>query len=138
MASCPVCMAVLVDDSRFCNKCGRNVNSVALPTVIPPPPRQSLTPPQNLPFRHEYRMTMPPFVVAISPKSVGVAILLTFFFGPLGMFYSTVNGAIIMCIMTLVVGFGTFGLGLFLIWPVSIIWGAIAADRYNTQLRNRF
>lgn len=138
MSSCPGCMAVFVDDSRFCNKCGRNLNSVALPIVIPPPSRQSLTPPQNLPLRHEYQMTTPQFVVAISPKNVGVAILLTLFFGPLGMSYSTVAGAIIMCIVTLFVGLGTFGLGLVLIWPVSIIWGAIAADSYNKQLRNRF
>jgi len=138
MATCPGCMAVLVDDSRFCSKCGRNLNSVALATVIPPPSRQSFTLPPNLPPRHEYRMTTPPFVVAISPKNVGVAILLTVFFGPLGMFYSTVTGAIIMCIVTLFVGLGTFGIGLFLIWPVSVIWGAIAADSYNKQLRSRF
>jgi hypothetical protein len=138
MATCPGCMAVLVDDSRFCSKCGRNLNSVALATVIPPPSRQSLTPPPNLPPRYEYRMTAPPVVIAIVPKSVGVAILLTVFFGPLGMFYSTVTGAIIMCVLTLIVGVGTFGVGLFLIWPISIIWGAIAADGYNKQLRNRF
>jgi hypothetical protein len=83
-------------------------------------------------------MTTPPVVIAIVPKSVGVAILLTVFFGPLGMFYSTVTGAIIMCILTLIVGVGTFGVGLFLIWPISIIWGAIAADGYNKQLRSRF
>src|SRR5712691_3498301 len=107
MATRPGCMAVLVDDSRFCSKCGRNLNSVALATVIPPPSRQSFTLPPNLPPRHEYHMTTPPFVVAISPKNVGVAILLTLFFGPLGMFYSTVTGAIIMCIVTLFVGLGT-------------------------------
>ena len=36
-------------------------------------------------------------VVTIAhPKSVGVALLLTLFFGPLGMLYSTVSGALIM------------------------------------------
>lgn len=35
-------------------------------------------------------------VTVASPKSVGVAFLLTLLFGPLGMFYSTVSGALIM------------------------------------------
>lgn len=35
-------------------------------------------------------------VVTKSPKSVGIAIALSLFFGPLGMFYSTVLGAIVM------------------------------------------
>jgi hypothetical protein len=138
MATCPGCMAVLVDDSRFCSKCGRNLTSVGLPTVIPPPSRQSLTPPSNLSPPYQYRMTTPPVVIAIVPKSVGVAILLTIFFGPFGMFYSTVTGAIIMCVLTLFVGFGTFGIGLIFIWPISVVWGAVAADNYNKQLRSRF
>lgn len=74
-------------------------------------------------------------VVVVSPtKSMGVAIILTFLFGPLGMFYSTVSGAFILLVIALVVGVITGGIGLLLIWPVSIIWGATATSSYNKKL----
>jgi hypothetical protein len=66
---------------------------------------------------------------------VGVAFVLTWFFGPLGMLYSTVSGALIMLgvlvVGTIFVGIVTFGLGLMVFWPfvwlASIIWGCVAA-----------
>jgi hypothetical protein len=73
-------------------------------------------------------------VIAVSPKSVGIAIILTVLFGPLGMFYSTVTGAIIMIVVSLVVGIFTVGFGLLLTWPMCIIWGAIAASAHNKKL----
>ena len=74
-------------------------------------------------------------VVVVSPtKSMGVAIILTFLFGPLGMFYSTVSGAFILLLIALVVGVVTGGIGLLLIWPISIIWGAMATSSYNKKL----
>ena len=75
-------------------------------------------------------------VVINQQKSAGVAFLLTFFFGPLGMFYSTVAGAVIMVLVSIfgavLVGLATFGLGapiwLLICWFVSMIWGCIAAS----------
>ncbi|PFG17098.1 hypothetical protein ATK74_1659 [Propionicimonas paludicola] len=65
-------------------------------------------------------------------KSVGVAFVLTFFFGPLGMFYSTVSGAIVMLLISLVMLPVTAGVGSILVWPASIIWGCVAASRTNS------
>ena len=46
------------------------------------------------------------FVVVLPPqKSVGLAFILTFFFGPLGMLYSTVSGAMIMMGVAIIGGF---------------------------------
>jgi putative Ca2+/H+ antiporter (TMEM165/GDT1 family) len=67
--------------------------------------------------------------VVTEPKNVFIAFLLTFFFGPLGMFYSTIGGAILMTILAVVVGMVTLGAGLFIIWPISVLWGVIACDR---------
>ena len=76
-------------------------------------------------------------VVVVSPgKSVGVALLLTFFFGPLGMFYSTVSGALIMLGVLIVGGFvaGVLTLGLAwlfwwpMVWLASMVWGCVAAS----------
>lgn len=69
------------------------------------------------------------------PKSVGVAFLLTFLFGPLGMLYSTVSGALIMLGISVVgglfVGIVTLGLAWLVwgpaMWLTSIIWGCAAA-----------
>ena len=73
-------------------------------------------------------------VVTRSPKSVGISIALTLFFGPLGMFYSTIIGAITMSIITLIVGIFTMGIGLIIIWPINVIWAAIATNSYNKKL----
>ena len=73
-------------------------------------------------------------VVVTSTKNVGIAIILTILFGPLGMFYSTIWGAVIMLIVSLILGVFTVGLSLFVTWPVCVIWGAIAANSYNQSL----
>ena len=73
-------------------------------------------------------------VIATSPKNVGIAILLTFLFGPVGMFYSTIIGGAVMCVVSLVVGFLTLGFGLFFTWPICVVWGAVSANMYNKKL----
>jgi hypothetical protein len=87
--------------------------------------------------------------VAVSQKSVALAFLLAFFFGPLGMLYSTVSGAIWMLFITFFgviiaygVGFATLGFaGLLVGWGVGvilyitcIIWSVKAAGDYNDDL----
>ncbi len=74
-------------------------------------------------------------VIVVTPtKSMGISILLTFFFGPLGMIYSTIWGAIIMTVISLIVGLVTFGWGCLVTWPICIIWGAMSTNTYNKQL----
>lgn len=73
-------------------------------------------------------------VVTKSPKSMGISIALTLFFGPLGMFYSTIAGAIIMIIIDVIVGIFTLGFGLLFTWPIQVIWAAIATSSYNKKL----
>ena len=76
-------------------------------------------------------------------KSVGVAFLLTFLFGPLGLFYSTVTGGVVMlCVDFLLgmIGFVTLGLAwplLGVTWVVTVIWGCVAASgQPGTQIVN--
>jgi len=76
-------------------------------------------------------------IVVSAPKSVGIAIILTVLFGPLGMFYSTIVGAIIMMIISLIVAMLTAGIGLILTWPMCIIWGALAAKLHNNKLAKK-
>lgn len=76
-------------------------------------------------------------------KSVGVALILTFLFGPFGLFYATVTGGVVMLAIEVffgILGFVTLGSGWLLFWAawvVTIIWGCIAASGKNsTQIVN--
>lgn len=76
---------------------------------------------------------MPQGVVNVG-KSMGAALVLTFFFGPLGLFYATVFGGLIMLMLGAIVGLFTFGLGTFFVWPLCMVWAAIAIERHNRRL----
>jgi hypothetical protein len=68
-------------------------------------------------------------------KSVVGAVLLAFFFGPLGMLYATVPGALIMFVISFVVVIATLGLGLLITLPICAIWAGIAASSHNNRLQ---
>jgi hypothetical protein len=70
-----------------------------------------------------------------SPKSINKALLLTLFFGPFGMFYSTIKGAIVMLILSIIIGLMTAGAGLLFTHPLSIVWSVVAVVRYNRNLQ---
>lgn len=73
-------------------------------------------------------------VVVVPTKSAGIGVLLSFLFGPLGMFYATIPGALIMIVVSVVVGFLTMGFGALLTWPICMIWTAIAVKSHNDKL----
>jgi hypothetical protein len=80
-----------------------------------------------------------PVVMVREQKSVAAAIILAFFFGPLGMFYSTITGALVLLGVNLVLfflGLITFGLGWFLFfftWIGGIIWAGVEANTSNQR-----
>ena len=76
---------------------------------------------------------------------MGISIILTVLFGPLGMLYSTIAGGLIMMptgFFLNLLGFGLTlpigGLGVFLTWPITVIicviWAAMATSSYNQKL----
>ena len=67
-------------------------------------------------------------------KSTGVALLLTFLFGPLGLFYATVVGGVVMLLLGGMIIVFTAGFGAILIWPVCMIWAAVAVSGHNRRL----
>ena len=73
-------------------------------------------------------------VIYIERKSVGLALLLTILFGPLGMLYSTVIGALIMLVVTSVLAVLTLGLSFVVTWPVCVLWGCWAAWRTKRRV----
>lgn len=93
----------------------------------------------------------PSMVMMAAPKSVGVSLVLTFFFGAFGMFYSTVTGALVMLgaalaygVLTGILSFLTLGVAAFvmiplavLFWPAQMVWGAVAASQHNARLQSQ-
>lgn len=66
-------------------------------------------------------------------KSVGAALALTFFFGPLGLFYINVRGALIAVVVSIIVGLLTLGFGLLFVWPVTMVWAAVTASKKHQE-----
>lgn len=77
----------------------------------------------------------PQAVVVIGErKSLGAALVLSFLFGPLGMLYATVTGALVMFAINVVLLFVTLGIGWLLTWPICMIWAASAVSSHNGRL----
>jgi hypothetical protein len=101
----------------------------------------------------------PHAIVVTSTKSVGVQILLIVFLGPLGLFYSTIKGALtmlfgvpaafgVLAVLTGITGargdraaagaliaLGSEVLLLILVWWVgSFVWGVVAVNSFNRRL----
>jgi hypothetical protein len=76
-------------------------------------------------------------VVTIPTKSMGTSLLLTFLFGPIGMIYSTISGALIMLVLLLLISIYAFGIWLLIIWPIQLIWAAIAVNSYNKRVMDK-
>jgi hypothetical protein len=104
------------------------------PPPLPPPSQQTLYP-QPVAYQQSYEYPVShhvlqpvPVQIVKPPKSAGLAFVLSFLFGPLGMIYSTPIGALVMFLVNLVVIPLTFGFGLLITWPIGIIWAVIAAN----------
>ena len=67
-------------------------------------------------------------------KSLAVALILTFLFGPLGLLYATVPGALILLVLTIIVGFFTLGIGFIVGWLASMIWAVLAVNSHNAKI----
>ena len=71
-------------------------------------------------------------------KSVGVAFALTFFFGPLGLFYVSTSIALAALVVSVVVFVMTLGLGVIVTWPATIVLGCIMAGRRHRSYQAWF
>ncbi|QQX75976.1 MULTISPECIES: hypothetical protein [Aequorivita] len=70
-------------------------------------------------------------IIVKTQKSPGTAAILAFFFGPLGMLYATLTGAVIMFVITGLTFLFTFGFGLLITNPICAIWAYIKVKNDN-------
>jgi hypothetical protein len=122
--ACMSCGRAPSNGNRFCHNCGSTTDPAAIVCVkcgVSTISRGLGSKNMNLVQQHG------------PGKSALVALLLAFFFGPLGMFYTTVFGAIVMLAVTFIVltiGVFTAGLGFLLFFitqPICCIWAVVAA-----------
>jgi len=73
----------------------------------------------------------PQIIIVAKQKSVGVAFILAFLFGPLGLLYASILGGIVMFILTVVLFFLIPIIGACIAWVGCIIWAIIAAQNAN-------
>jgi len=94
-----------------CRDCGDQVS-----TEAPSCPHCGAPRPASVPAEASPAISSPAVgnvqqvLVVSTAKSVGVSILLTVLFGPLGMLYSTIAGAVIMAILSVIIAVFTLGL----------------------------
>jgi hypothetical protein len=124
---CPICGTPATRGASICPVCASAlpIRTQVHAPVYPPPPAH------NQPVLYD----APTHVVVVgTAKDPTTAALLGFFLGPLGLLYSTLPGAAIMFGASVVVGLLTFGLGLFVLWPVSAVVGYRAAKSSNERV----
>ena len=73
-------------------------------------------------------------LLASMEKSAALAFALTLFFGPLGLLYASPAGGLILFLVAIPLCAITFGLGIGLVWPISMAWALIATAAYNVRL----
>lgn len=85
------------------------------PTPPPPPRPRTPAPLDFAPPAEEER-----------PRKLRTALLLTLFFGPLGLFYVSTWGALLMCAITFAAAISTVGIALVPCWIVCLIWAFVS------------
>ena len=71
----------------------------------------------------------------VGPKSYGLALLLVLFLGPVGLFYASAIGGIVMIMATIIIGFITLGFGALFTWIFCFFWAFAAINKHNALYR---
>jgi len=124
MAFCDRCGSSSRDSEGFCRGCGAPIAAEEVTAPGGPAEAQQQKASSQKPAVHI------PFFTLVQPasKSVWVAGLLTLFFGPMGMLYSTKAGCYVMTAVSIAMSFSVRGWIPWLVfWPVCIFWAAMAA-----------
>lgn len=70
-------------------------------------------------------------------KSLGLALVLSFLFGPLGVLYVSALWGVLMIVLGAIVGALSFGIGPLLNWPLSMIAAATLVFVKNSRLKRQ-
>ena len=126
---CKSCGAKAQEGARFCRDCGEPVFRVFRPRTEALAGRTAT-------------IALPGVCGPRARKSVGAALTLAVLFGPLGLVYSSVSGALYMAMAWCFLVLATCGdwiagdlVPILIVWPISMVWAALAVRSYNADLR---
>lgn len=74
-------------------------------------------------------------LIVNAKKSTVLGLILAFFFGPLGLLYSTVLGGVIMIAVAIVAFFILPVIGPIIAWMISFIWAFVTLILYNGKVK---
>lgn len=140
---CSSCGKEIAGSARFCAHCGNNVESSIEPSSYVHIKQKSAPTSTAASVSDINQAALNIAAVTVKSKSVGLAFVLTAFFGPLGMMYSTITGGLLMLVLAALILIGMFSsLGAFVVgfvfyafyWLICIVWGMVAASRHNSNL----
>ena len=131
MFRCATCGTRMTGPLRYCSECGAPQFMVSTPQVA------------ALGRHSPVRMATLPAVCGPRPhKRVGVSILLAALFGPLGLLYSSVSGALYMslawCFLVLATcedWIANNVVPMLIVWPVCVVWAVVATKSHNEDRR---
>jgi len=69
-------------------------------------------------------------------KSHLASFLLTFFFGPLGLFYSSTGWALGTILVAIFFIPATGGVGAIILWLFALVWGPVCVSSYNSKVKS--
>jgi hypothetical protein len=123
MVLCNQCGSSSRDSAGRCRGCGAPLSSgeFIAPDGSPGTAQSGISAGKPALYLPSFELIKP------TSKSVWIAALLTLFFGPLGMLYSTVAGALVMFAVYVFLRLFVGGLLVWAVWPVCIFWAAMAA-----------
>ena len=129
MHFCEQCGSASRDKDGFCGGCGAPWPLAVAPDKPKPIGNKPVSPLANLPA-----MTGSDAMFDVQPKVVSVAVLLALLTGPFGLFYCTIKGAIVMIVVSLILGWFLGNAGLLIIMPACAIWAWRAARESQSAL----
>ena len=144
-AFCSQCGTELEDGALFCSSCGAKQEKTSAAASLPnnplKPPTTQTNPPsmQAFPQQQIQQPYIPPqMTTGQKPKSMVLALVLSFFFGPLGLLYASKKAGLIMiCVLLAVaflVNFQNMVLWQLLTILISMVWAYMEVDKYNKAL----
>ena len=136
MSFCHNCGTQLAESAKFCPSCGtayQETQPIFQETVqlatIPVPVSQPIQSTPSNPIHQNV-------IVMGTQKSVGLAFLLAFLFGPLGLLYSSIVGGIVMFFVD--VFFAIIFFPALIFGQIAcIIWACVAASQANNSMMNK-
>jgi len=70
-------------------------------------------------------------------KSLAGALLLSIFFGPVGLLYATTLGGLVMIILGCITASSLLPVPMIIVWLGSCVWSVMATNDYNKRINKK-